>query len=520
MARAIGQHNLARLAEQAIERFGDRESLFFEGRWYRSGEMHERSARIAGGLAARGLQPGDRAVVMMSNTPDVAVIYSALWRAGAAITPAIFLLSDDELANILRDSEARAVFTSAEFLPRVRVAAAGAPSLEWIFCPGAVQGAASLDELASAEPLQVVPRADSDLAALMYTGGTTGRAKGVMLSHENVWRAGGASQEAGYVPGINRSLVSLPLSHAFGLLVTVVGMHGVEPGVSVLMKWFDPAGCLALIQEHRVQVVPVVPSMIQAMLAQTVEDYDLSSLRFFACGAAPLAAEVIHELERRIPNCEVREGYGLTESAAIISSTRPGRRRLGSVGEPVPGCEVRILDNDGHEQRTGELGEICARSRTIMRGYWKAPELTALTVTDGWLRTGDIGRVDEDGFLYIVDRKKDLIIRNGFNVYPRDIEDVLLEHPAVQLASVVGRPNPATGEEVVAFVSLRPGAVVTSAELVQFGREKLGAHKYPREVHIIDMVPLTPVGKVDRKALRALLTEVQAAPGLSNPHAM
>jgi len=513
VAVAVGQHNLARLAEQALERLGDRESLCFEGRWYRSGELHERSTRIAGGLAARGLEPGDRAVVMMSNSPDVAMIYTALWRAGAAITPAIFLLSDDELESILRDSEARAVFTSPEFLAKVRTAAAAAPSVEWIFCPGEQEGVTSLDELAAAEPLATVPRTDEDLAALMYTGGTTGRAKGVMLSHENLWRAGSASHQAGYVPGITRSLVSLPLSHAFGLLVTVVGMHGVEPGVGVLMRWFEPTGCLSLIQEHRVQVVPVVPSMIQVMLAQPVEDYDLSSLRFFACGAAPLAVEVIQELERRIPSCEVREGYGLTESSAIISSTRPGRRRLGSVGEPVPGCEVRILDNDGHEQRVGELGEICARSETIMRGYWKAPELTAITVTGGWLHTGDIGRVDDDGFLYIVDRLKDLIIRNGFNVYPRDVEDMLLEHPAVQLASVVGRPNPVTGEEVVAFVSLRPGTEVSSAELVEYGRAKLGAHKYPREVHIIDAVPLTAVGKVDRKAVRARLAEVPPGPG-------
>ena len=507
MAVAIGEHNLARLAEDSFERLGDREAVFFEGRWYRSGEMQQRSARIAGGLAARGIQPGDRAVVMMSNSPDVGMIYTALWRAGAAITPAIFLLSDDELTNILKDSGARVVFTSPEFLPKVRGAAAAAPEVQWIVCPGGEEGTISLDELAAAEPLPVVPRADSDLAALMYTGGTTGRAKGVMLSHENLWRAGGASHEAGYIPGVNRSLVSLPLSHSFGLLVTVVGLHSVEPGVNVLMKWFDPTGCLSLIQEHRVQVVPVVPSMIQVMLAMPLEDYDLSSLRFFACGAAPLAAEVIHELERRVPNCEVREGYGLTESSAIISSTRPGRRRLGSVGEPVPGCEVRILDSDNQDVAVGELGEICARSGTIMQGYWKAPDLTASTVVDGWLHTGDIGRVDEDGFVYIVDRKKDLIIRNGFNVYPRDIEDVLLEHPAVQLVAVVGRPSAATGEEVVAFVSLRPGAEATSEELVEYGREKLGAYKYPREVHIIDAVPLTPVGKVDRKAVRTRLTE-------------
>ncbi|MFN2465340.1 MAG: class I adenylate-forming enzyme family protein [Candidatus Dormibacteria bacterium] len=509
----VGEHNLARLSEAALERLGDREALFFEGQWFRTGAMHERAARMAGGLVALGLKPDDRAVVMMSNTPEVGLIYNALWRAGAAITPAIFLLSDQELENILKDSGARAVFTTPEFLPKVRAAAAAAPNVEWVIWNGeADDETVSLAQLEAAEPAPIVSRADDDLAALMYTGGTTGRAKGVMLSHENLWRAGGASHQAGYIPGINRSLVSLPLSHSFGLLVTVVGMHAAEPGISVLMRWFDPAGALNLIQEHGVQVMPVVPSMIQVMLSQPLEQYDLSSLRFFACGAAPLAAEVIHELERRIPNCEIREGYGLTESSAIISSTRPSRRRVGSVGEPVPGCEVRILDDDNHEVPVGELGEICARSGTIMQGYWNAPELTAATVVDGWLHTGDIGRVDEDGFVYIVDRKKDLIIRNGFNVYPRDVEDALLEHEAVQLAAVVGRPDAATGEEVVAFVSLMPNAEVTSAALVEYGRQRLGAYKYPREVRIVDSVPLTPVGKVDRKAVRRqLLQEVGQA---------
>jgi len=501
---AIGEHNLARLAEQTLERLGDREALFFEGRWHRSGELFSQATRLAGGLLALGLKPGDRAVVMMSNSPEVGVIYNALWRAGAVITPAIFLLSEQELHNILVDSEARVVFTSPEFLGKVQAAAVGAPDLAWVVATGdEVPGVVALSTLDAAEAAPITARDDSDLAALMYTGGTTGRAKGVMLSHHNLWLAGGASHQAGYIPGITRSLVSLPLSHSFGLLVTVVGMHAAEPGESVLMRWFETVEFLSLCARHKVQVVPAVPSMVQVVLAQPLEHYDLSELRYFACGAAPMAAEVIAELERRLPGVEVREGYGLTESSAIISSTRPGRRRTGSVGEPVPGCEVRIVDDRDHQLGVGELGEICARSGTIMQGYWKAPELTAETVRDGWLHTGDIGRVDADGFVYIVDRKKDLIIRNGFNVYPRDVEDVLLEHPDVVLAAVVGRPDARVGEEVVAFVSLRPGASVTEAELVDLGRERLGAYKYPREVQVIDSVPLTPVGKLDRKALRA-----------------
>ncbi|MFN2463950.1 MAG: class I adenylate-forming enzyme family protein [Candidatus Dormibacteria bacterium] len=499
-----GDFNLAALAEDTLERLGDRESLFFEGRWHRSGDLLERARRLAGGIIDLGLAPGDRAVVMMSNSPDVGVIYNALWRVGAVITPAIFLLSEQELRSILIDSGARVVFTSPEFLPKVQAAAAGAPDLRWAVWTGEAQtGLVAIRDLEDAAPAPITPRSSSDLAALMYTGGTTGRAKGVMLSHENLWRAGAASHASGYIPGINRSLVSLPLSHSFGLLVTVVGMHAAEAGASVLMRWFEPGAFLSLAAEHRVQVVPAVPSMIQVLLSQRLEDHDLSALRYFACGAAPMAAEVIHEMERRLPAVEVREGYGLTESAAIISSTRPGRRRIGAVGEPVPGCEVRIFDDADKEVPTGELGEICARSGTIMQGYWKAPDLTRETVRDGWLHTGDIGRVDADGYVYIVDRKKDLIIRNGFNVYPRDVEDVLLEHPDVVLAAVVGRPDARVGEEVVAWVQLRGDASVSGAELVEMEKARLGAYKYPREVRVVDSVPLTPVGKVDRKAVRA-----------------
>lgn len=502
---AIGEHNLAALAETSFARHGDRESLFFEGVWHRSGDLQARSRRLAAGFIQLGVRPGDRVVVLMANSPSVGVLYSALWRAGAAITPAIFLLSEPEIRHILTESEAVAVVTSPEFLARVQAAAAGIPTLRWVICEGGEAGLSLADVEANTEA-DIVPRADSDMAALMFTGGTTGRAKGVVLSHHNLWHAGHASHEAGYVPGINRALVSLPLSHAFGLLVTVVGMHAAEPGASVLMRWFDPAALLSLAQEHRVQVIPVVPSMLQLLLSQDLESYDLSSLRYFSSGAAPLAADVIHEIERRIPGVEIREGYGLTESSGIISTTRPGRRRLGSVGLPVPGCEVRILDDDGREMPLGDAGEICARSPTVMQGYWRAPEATAVAMAGAWLRTGDIGHLDADGYLFISDRKKDLILRGGFNVFPRDVEDVLLQHPAISMAGVVGRPDPVMGEEVVAFVSLRAGAEVAAQALVEFSRERLGSHKYPREVNIIEQVPLTAVGKIDRKSLRARLT--------------
>ena len=207
-----------------------------------------------------------------------------------------------------------------------------------------------------------------------------------------------------------------------------------------------------------------------------------------------------------MPSASIRQGYGLTESAALVSSIPAGRARSGSVGLPVPGCEVEIRDPDGRALPAGEAGEICVRSPGLMLGYWNAPETTAHAVRDGWLYTGDVGRLDEDGYLYIVDRIKDLIIRGGFNVYPRDVEDALVEHPDVAMAGVVGAPSASHGEEVVAFVSLRAGATLEPEQLIDWSRERIGGYKYPRRVNVVDAIPLTPVGKVDRKALRAQLT--------------
>jgi long-chain acyl-CoA synthetase len=474
-----GAHNLARQAEETLERHGDVPSLCFDGVWHTSGELHERARRIAGGL---GIEPGDRVVVLMENQPDVGVVYHAAWRAGAVVTPVIFLLPPEEVRRILVDCRASLVVTSDTFRSTVEGVADGIR-------------VATPDELAAGDPAPIAARDDGDLAALIYTGGTTGRSKGVMLSHDNLWHAGRAGHDHGYVPGIVRGLVSLPLSHAFGLLVLAVGLHSREPGRTVLMRWFDPQAWLELAQEHRSQVSAVVPSMLQLLLAQPLEDYDLSELRYVVSGAAPLPPETASEFGRRVPGVELREGYGLSESTAIVSGNPAGRGRPGSVGVPVPGVEVRI------DAPPGEVGEICVRSPTVMVGYWDAPESTAETVRDGWLRTGDLGRLDQDGYLYITDRAKDLIIRDGFNVFPRDVEEALIEHPGVTSAAVVGRPDARRGEEVVAFVT----GDVCPDELVAFAKQRIGGYKYPREVHVLDALPLTPIGKVDRKALRARL---------------
>jgi long-chain acyl-CoA synthetase len=507
--------NLARLAEAAFERRGDYESLLFEDRWHRSAELFQRSGRIAGGFAAIGVAPGERVVVSMANRPEVSVVYQALWRAGAVVTPATFLLPVEDLRHVIVDSGACGVITTSEFVDKVREAVAGLREVRFVVSTdgnavGADEDGIALDALEQSDPLPIVARDDDDLAALLYTGGTTGRAKGVMLSHANLYFSGQAVQRASHVAGLSRSLMTLPLSHSYGILVTISAMHSPERPVTVLLRWFDPAAFLELISRERLETSAVVPSMIHLLLAQPLERYDLSSLRYLGSGAAPLAPKATEEIERRIPSVTVRQGYGLTETAALISTNPAGREKPGSVGLPIPGAEVRIVDDSGAELPSGEAGEICCRSPAVMRGYWNAggrdPILTAEALRDGWLHTGDVGYLDDEGYLFIVDRKKDLIIRGGFNVYPRDVEDALLEHPGVAAAGVVGRPDERHGEEVVAFVSLNaPGDRVSPDELVAWARERIGGYKYPREVHIVDSVPLTAVGKLDRKALRGRL---------------
>ena len=501
---SVGPHNLARLADESFEKHGDHDALFFEGKWFRSGDQHARTEKLAGGLIELGIEPGDRVVVMTSNTEDVGVAYVALWRAGAVVTPAIFLLSPEDLRHILQSSEARAIIASPEWMDTVKAAMEGVDTVKWLISLG--EGDDDTIPLSSLEQTDysgIVDRDDTDLAALMFTGGTTGRAKGVMISHENLWNAGKAGHEISYVPGYTKTIVPLPLSHSYGLLVTAAGLHAEEPGQAFIQRWFDGPNFLELVQEHKIQSGAVVPTMLQIMLTLPLEDYDLSSLTYLVSGASPLAPDVVHEFERRVPSVEIREGYGLTETTALVSSNPPGKRKLGTVGPPVPGSEVRIVDDEGNDV---EEGEIICRSPFIMQGYWRADDATTDAIKDGWFYTGDIGRFDEDGYLMILDRKKDLIIRGGFNVYPRDIEDVLVEHPAVAVAGVVGKPDPMKGEEVIAFVQLDAGQEApTEQELLEFAKSKLGKYKYPREVRIVDNVPLTPVFKIDRKQLRTLL---------------
>lgn len=510
---STGAHHLAVLDEHRHERLGDWEALSFEGRWYRGAEQFERGRRVAGGLREIGVQPGDRVVVMMMNTPEVFVTYQAIWRAGAVLTPVIFLQTPPELRHILIDSEATAMVVTPELLGLVAAAAEGLDLAVLVVgdLADAKQRHTTLRlspyaDLETADPLSIQPRADDDLAALLYTGGTTGRSKGVMLGHEGLWRTGQGLQARALRGGTTRTLLPLPLSHAYGLIVTVAGMHEERHTVSVLQRWFDAAGWVDLVEEHRLDTSPMVPSMMTKLLAEPLEDHDLSSLVFLSSGGAPLPAAVRDEIARRL-DVVVLEGYGLTENSAVVSSSDVDAHRAGAVGRALPGVTIEIRGPAGAVQPAGEDGEICVSGPGVMVGYWRSPEQSASTVVDGWLHTGDVGHLDQDGYLFVVDRTKDLIIRGGFNIYPRDVEEALVSHPEIATAAVVGRPDEERGEEVVAVVALRAGSTLTPEDVVAYSRNRLAAHKYPREVRIVDNVPLTSVGKTDRKAVRLLVRD-------------
>jgi long-chain acyl-CoA synthetase len=500
-----GRHHLGALGEAAAARRDpDHRAVRFEGRWYTSGELFTRVTRTAAGLRQLGLEAGDAVAVVMATTPDVGVLYQACWRAGLVAVPVLFLLPPAELRHVLEDSGARAVVTSPEFLGNVQQATEGLGI--HVVLDGEAPRTTALAQLAAAEPGEVVARADDDLAALLYTGGTTGRAKGVPLTHANLWHAGWAGYQATADDRLGRTLVPLPLAHAFGLLVTVTGMHDPEPGLAVLQRWFDPVAFCELIAEHRLEQATVVPTMLRLLLTLPLERYDLSSLQRVVCGSAPLPPAVLEAFEARVPSATVCEGYGLTETAAAATVNRRTHRKVGTVGTPLPGTELRIVGDDGQEVPAGTPGEVWIRSAACATGY-RGGDADGTTFTpDGWVRTGDVGAVDEEGFLTILDRLKDLVIRNGFNVYPRDVEEALGEHDLVAAAAVVGRPDDEVGEEVVAFVQPAPGVEEVDTDALRaWARERIGPKAYPRDIRVVDALPLTPVLKIDRRAVRDLL---------------
>lgn len=501
--------NVIDLAEELHARAGDYpRALIFEGREYSSGELRRMHLQMAGLLTELGVGRGDRVAVITPNCPEVGITYAAVWRIGAITVPILFLLAQAEVEHILRDAEPKVVVTSPEFVSMVNAAVAGLPNPPRVLVTGdeAAEGADALSPLiaASQERKDVADMSPDELAGINYTGGTTGHPKGVMLSHGGMMAVSNAAMETGDYEDGNVGLGVLPLAHGYGILTQLLAMR--VAGTGVLMRWFEPGQALQLIQDHKVNVLAAVPTMLVYLLNYPdLDKYDVSSLERVGCGAAPCPVEVLQAFEKRF-GCNIYEGYGLTESTVVCTTQRRDRPKVvGSVGVPLPGFTVKILDDEHNELARGELGEVCVSGPNVMKGYYRMPEVTAETVRDGWLHTGDIGRMDDDGNLYIVDRKKDMIIRGGLNVYPRDIEEVLFEHPGIAEAAVIGRADPEYGEEVVAFVVLRQGATDSEAEILAYCRERLAKYKAPKQVFFMATLPKSGVGKVMRRELRDLI---------------
>ena len=491
--------NLATLGEENPRKYGEYVTLVFEGRELTNVDQQRAANRLANALRRLGLGVGDRAVVLLPNCPEVMQAYAAILKVGGVIVPVVFLLSPEEVRHILNDSEAKVVITAPELASKVE---------GWtgtVILVGGGSGGLAYEEIVAREPdtFTMVERADGDLAVILYTSGTTGRPKGVALSHANL---ASNARSAASLYELDRdawSLAVLPLSHSYGL--TVMNAGNILGTRGVLLRWFNPEAVLDTIERYRVQSMAGVPTMYVYLLNYPdAERFDTSSMRSWGSGAAPLPLEIVEPFEKKFGG-KLMEGYGLTEASPVVSAHRlSGVRKLGSVGQPIPGVQVSILDDDDRPVPSGELGEVCVRGPNVMVGYYRMPEETARTLRNGWLHTGDIGRLDGDGFLYIVERKKDLIIRGGFNIYPREVEEVLYAHPAVAEAAVVGVRDPLMGEDVLAFVVLKLGQEASAEAILGFCQERLAKYKCPKQVRFVDGLPKSPIGKILRKELRGL----------------
>jgi acyl-CoA synthetase (AMP-forming)/AMP-acid ligase II len=478
--------------------YGDKPALIDgpTGRSYSHAQTAEAIGSAAGILARRGIERGDVVALYAPNSPEYAIAFHAVVALGAVCTTINPVYTVDELAFQLEHAGAGALLAGPDALDRAREAAGRA----------GVEEVRVLDELLDGDPGDGAPDTPADpedLVALPYSSGTTGLPKGVMLSHRNLVANILQSTVQQPVTADDTLVGVLPLFHIYGLSVVMNAV--LRNGATlVTMPRFDLEGYLALVQEHRATKAHLVPPIVLALAkSPLVERYDLSSLELVNSGAAPLSAELQHAAAERV-GCPVVQGYGMTESSPVthVTPLDPARHRLGSIGPPVPSTECRIVDvASGEELGPGEEGEVCVRGPQVMRGYLDDPEATAAAIdADGWLHTGDVGHADEDGYVVLVDRVKELIKYKGYQVAPAELEAVLVEHPAVADAAVVGRADEEAGEVPKAFVALAGEA--TAEEIMAFVAERVAPYKRLRAVELVDEIPKSPSGKILRRVLK------------------
>jgi fatty-acyl-CoA synthase len=493
----------------ALRRFPDRIAFRQEGRAITYRETAEHLSRWTAVLVQHGFRPGQGVGILSPNRPEVWLGQTAPILAGGRYTALHPLGSLDDHVYACNEAELRFLLVDPAYAERAARLREMSPAVEAVFTFGPAGVGEDLLALAGRVPaaaLEPGPHGPEDIAWLLYTGGTTGVPKAAMLPERAIAQMVFSVLTGWDLPGEMRYLACAPISHAAGMLVTPTLLRG---GTVILQRSFDPAAWLAEVAAERVTLALLVPTMIYAVLDHPgLDRTNLSSLQTIMYGASPMSpARMAEALERIGPVfCQL---YGQTECAGLATSLwraehdRTDLHRLTSCGKPIPGVRVAILDDDGRPRPDGEPGEICVQGPSVMLGYWRQPELTAAALAGGWLRTGDMGICDSDGYVYIVDRKKDMVVSGGFNVFPREIEDVLTAHHAVSNVAVIGVPDEKWGEAVKALVVVRPGAAVEAAELIRLVRDKKGPVYAPKSVEFVDALPLTAVGKADKKVLRA-----------------
>jgi long-chain acyl-CoA synthetase len=481
--------------DAVVMRAGDRSISY--------GELERAVRGVATRLRERGIGPGDKVALLVPNVPEFTIAYFGILYAGAVVVPINVLAAPPEVTYFLQDAEARMLIVHPLFEEVGRAGAA--PLAVSVVVATSEDAPDTLGEFAAAEPIeQPHPTSPQDTAVILYTSGTTGKPKGAELTHSNL-----LLNCALVVPRLlpptdaaHRALATLPLFHSFGQTVIQNGMIALG-GSYTLLPRFDAEQAFQLIERDRLTLFAGVPTMYFALLHHRGDRaYDVSSLRGCLTGGAPMPVEVLYAFEEKF-NVQVLEGFGLSETSPIASFNVLSKpRKPGSIGYPCWGVEMCILDDADQPLPDGENGEICIRGRNIMKGYLGRPDANKEALRGGWFHSGDIGHRDADGCYWIVDRKKDMILRGGFNVYPREVEEVLYQHEAVVEAAVIGVPHESHGEEVKAVVALKPDAKLTAEELQTFCKDRLAAYKYPRIVEFRDSLPKGPTGKILKRELR------------------
>jgi long-chain acyl-CoA synthetase len=489
--------NLVSIVTESVARDRDKTAIKLDDVELSYALLDAGAARVAGLLRARGVEPGDTVAMMVPNVPYFPVCYYGILRAGAVVVPLNVLNKRREVAFYLKDSGAKLLFAWHGFLEESEAGAAESGSACQPLVPGEFE-----QLLAGAEPAEeVVDRSESDTAVILYTSGTTGTPKGAELTHSNLLKNCTVASRLFLIGSDAVTLGCLPLFHSFGQ-TSAMNSTIAAGGTLTLIPRFDPEKALEVIERDRVSVFYGVPTMYGAMLhAPGHEQRDLSSLRVCGSGGAAMPVELMHAFEREF-DCVILEGYGLSETSPVASFNHPDReRKPGSIGTPLEGVEMKVVDEDDNELPDGEVGEIVIKGHNVMKGYLGRPEATAEALRGGWFHSGDMARRDPDGYFFIVDRKTDMIIRGGFNVYPREVEEILYEHPAVREAAVLGIPDDEYGEEVAAAVVLKDGAQATAEELSGYVKSQVAAFKYPRKVWFVDDLPKGPTGKILKREI-------------------